>query len=550
MGLGAENFWDDVFHDRLRQGQQPSYDGGPAFLFEVNPQLMPPGIENELFQMRVRGQLPVMAHPERYVAIQGEIAAAERIGRSAALLIDLGALDGAHGRVEMKTARRLVLDGLVHAAASDAHSPEDQGAVASGWPGSASSAAPRCSTSSSTRIPAGSWRASCRSHRRHDRARVWSRVGGARGKEITVKPNLLFKLLASLIVGVVCVFYALHGMNRHEVLADIRALPLDGVLLYLGTLAITHFFRSWRWNYLLRPLGAALPLRRLLPVSSVGFMAILALPIRLGEFVRPYFVTREGRIRMSAAVGTVAVERIVDGLLISILFFVSYLLSSPDVFSPELRVGAWLSLIGFVGLTTFLAVAQAWTEPTIGLVLRFTLLRRFAPARAERLGDRLRSLISGFRVMRDRRNFTIFLVQSIIYWGANGFGMWILARQMDLPISLSAAFTTMAFTGVVLTLPNSPGLVGQFHAAIKLGLAAYLPLAVVNSKGMAYAIVLHGIQTLWYVTTGLASLLAISGGPGATPRSPKPCANPAAPPIAAPRSARRAPRLRPGVEAV
>ena len=73
-----------------------------------------------------------MAHPERYVAIQGEIAAAERIGRSAALLIDLGALDGAHGRVEMKTARRLVLDGLVHAAASDAHSPEDQGAVASG----------------------------------------------------------------------------------------------------------------------------------------------------------------------------------------------------------------------------------------------------------------------------------------------------------------------------------------------------------------------------------------------------------------------------------
>ena len=286
------------------------------------------------------------------------------------------------------------------------------------------------------------------------------------------------------------------------------------MLLYLGTLAITHFFRSWRWNYLLRPLGAALPLRRLLPVSSVGFMAILALPIRLGEFVRPYFVTREGRIRMSAAVGTVAVERIVDGLLISILFFVSYLLSSPDVFSPELRFGAWLSLIGFVGLTTFLAVAQVWTEPTIDLVLRFSLLRRFAPARAERLGDRLRSLISGFTVMRDRRNFSIFLVQSILYWGANGFGMWILARQMGLPISVSAAFTTMAFTGVVLTLPNSPGLVGQFHAAIKLGLAAYLPLAVVNAKGMAYAIVLHGIQTLWYVATGLLSLLAISGSGG------------------------------------
>jgi protein-tyrosine phosphatase len=132
LGLAAENFWDDVFHERLRQGTHPSYDGGPAFLFEVNPQMMPVGIENELFQMRVRGQLPVMAHPERYVAVQSEISWAEKLGRSAALVIDLAALEGAHGRPEMKTSRRLILEGLAHAAASDAHSPEDQNAVAGG----------------------------------------------------------------------------------------------------------------------------------------------------------------------------------------------------------------------------------------------------------------------------------------------------------------------------------------------------------------------------------------------------------------------------------
>jgi hypothetical protein len=90
--------------------------------------------------------------------------------------------------------------------------------------------------------------------------------------------------------------------------------------------------------------------------------------------------------------------------------------------------------------------------------------------------------------------------------------MWILARQMGLPISLGAAYTTMAFTGVVLSLPNSPGLVGQFHAAIKLGLLAYLPASVVNARGMAYAIVLHGLQTIWYVAVGLLSLPALSGG--------------------------------------
>jgi hypothetical protein len=34
---------------------------------------------------------------------------------------------------------------------------------------------------------------------------------------------------------------------------------------------------------------------------------------------------------------------------------------------------------------------------------------------------------------------------------------------MHLPISPVAAFAAMSFTGVLISLPNSPGLVGQFH---------------------------------------------------------------------------------------
>jgi protein-tyrosine phosphatase len=132
LGLGAENFWDEVFHERLAARAVPTYDGGRAFLFEVNPQLMPARLAQTLFQIRVSGLLPVMAHPERYHAIQQDVSRAEEIGRTAALLVDLGALDGAHGRAEMKAARRLVEEGLAHSATSDLHSPEDQRPVAGG----------------------------------------------------------------------------------------------------------------------------------------------------------------------------------------------------------------------------------------------------------------------------------------------------------------------------------------------------------------------------------------------------------------------------------
>ena len=93
---------------------------------------MPVGLENELFQLRVDGFLPVMAHPERYVAVQRDVSLAERLGRHAVMMIDLGALDGAHGRAEMKTARKLVHEGLAHAAASDIHRPADAKGIAAG----------------------------------------------------------------------------------------------------------------------------------------------------------------------------------------------------------------------------------------------------------------------------------------------------------------------------------------------------------------------------------------------------------------------------------
>lgn len=132
VGLGAENFWDGTFLGRVMAQQIPCYDGGPAFLFEVPPPLMPTGIEATLFEIRLAGKLPVMAHPERYHAVQVQLERAEALGKVAALVVDLAALDGAHGRAEMKTARELLNQGLAHAVATDIHGPQDVPRIAAG----------------------------------------------------------------------------------------------------------------------------------------------------------------------------------------------------------------------------------------------------------------------------------------------------------------------------------------------------------------------------------------------------------------------------------
>jgi protein-tyrosine phosphatase len=123
--LGAENMWDDLLHQRAEAGQIPSYDGGPAFLFELQLMHLPPGLADFLFRLRRRDRLPVLAHPERYEPLWDDLAAAERLAGSCALLVDLPALAGKHGRKRTGPARRMVEEGIAQAVATDCHSPDD-----------------------------------------------------------------------------------------------------------------------------------------------------------------------------------------------------------------------------------------------------------------------------------------------------------------------------------------------------------------------------------------------------------------------------------------
>jgi protein-tyrosine phosphatase len=129
LRLGAENFWDDVFFARWREGTIPRYRPTRAFLFEIPVDDVPVRFEETLFQMELQGLLPVMAHPERYAIPFDRLATlAERIP----LVVDLGAVAGYHGARAGKIAHKLLTDRVAHAAATDAHTVSDVRAALEG----------------------------------------------------------------------------------------------------------------------------------------------------------------------------------------------------------------------------------------------------------------------------------------------------------------------------------------------------------------------------------------------------------------------------------
>jgi hypothetical protein len=322
--------------------------------------------------------------------------------------------------------------------------------------------------------------------------------------------KLAVNILLSLLMLGVCLWLVWPSPADEARLAEaISSLKLGYLAGFVGLLAAVHFFRAWRWNNLLAPIGVTLSPGRLLAISSVGFMAILALPARLGEFVRPALVRKRGRVSAAAALGTIAVERIIDGLFVSLFVFGAFFaLRSPS--SPAwMMPTAYLALGLFAAALLFLGFSLRWPDRTVSIAVSLTLLRRISPRLADVSRAKLLSMIGGFMVLKDRRNLIMFCLWSLAYWTANGMSLWVLAKGFDFELSLVGAFATMGLVAVGITLPNSPGLVGQYQWFTQLGLSLYLGEAMGKGpEGLAYAIVLHGVQVVWYI--GMGGLAVIS----------------------------------------
>jgi glycosyltransferase 2 family protein len=330
--------------------------------------------------------------------------------------------------------------------------------------------------------------------------------------------RLVINLTLSLGMLALCTWLvwpdALERERLHDVIVALRWADFAPYLaVYLVLQIFVHLSRALRWNYLLAPLGVRVPPGPLLAISSVGFMAILALPARLGEFVRPGLLRKGGYTTASAALGTVAVERIVDGLFISLIVFAAFFALRGPGAPGWMMPTAYTALGVFAAALAFLVFAMWRPAPTVRFCLRLSLLPRFAPRLAGAIEHRLLDMIKGFAALGHGRSLFLFLVWSAIYWGINGFSMWLLAQAFHLPLSLVGTYATMGLLGVGIALPNSPGLVGQFQWFTLHGLSLYLGFdpsggghGALYPQALAYAIALHLLQVGWYVSMGALGL--------------------------------------------
>jgi glycosyltransferase 2 family protein len=327
------------------------------------------------------------------------------------------------------------------------------------------------------------------------------------------------KLVASLVItcGIV---YTAHkgGLKFLPEGGDFKAFRWWTIPPYFGFLFGMTWFRSVRWRFLLRSI-ADVPKKRLLAISCVGFGAILLLPFRIGEIVRPYLVrTRPSErragvrtITMTAATSSVVAERVIDGLYLSIvlalaLIFVPTVHPLPDkvvgipISVEHVRMSGYAMLGLFCVLFATIAVfyvARSWAHRATLIVVG-----KVSRKLAEKLAGMAEKLADGLHVFGRANDALGFFVETSLYWALNVLGMWMLAWGL------------MGMLGCVIVIPGPPGMLGVFQAGLYAGMTMYYPTEIVIGPGAAYVFSIYALQVVFQIVMAVWGLWLIGGDGG------------------------------------
>jgi hypothetical protein len=297
-------------------------------------------------------------------------------------------------------------------------------------------------------------------------------------------------------------------------------LPPSGTLEHLDPLAFAGFAlamlfhmltRHGRYHFLIASV-ARLPLRKIMTINLIGMAFITFLPFRLGEVARPAMLREKGQLSAWAVMGTVAAERILDGIVFSATLLVGLGIARPEKELPEhiggLPVSAALvpraAVIASVGFcAAFLIMAAFYFYRTLARRVTLRLVGVVSTSLGEKLADVVERVSDGLKFLVNFRHTIPYLAVTVLSVAGHVWAIQLLAKGVGLPaLSFSEAMVVVGVLALGFAAPNAPGFFGTVQLALYAGLAVYVAPEHVIHEGAA-------LVFLFYVTyLGLVVALA------------------------------------------
>jgi glycosyltransferase 2 family protein len=260
--------------------------------------------------------------------------------------------------------------------------------------------------------------------------------------------------------------WVFHDIHLGALWAAMQAISWVWVGLSILADLVSYAFQGARWQMLLKPVGD-LTVTKATQAIFAGLFANEILPMRLGELVRTYLVSRWMKVDFYSVLTSVFLERFIDGLLLAaavglvmiLVPFPPYLSNAIDFLGEGIIISAILFLYAVLR-KDFADYGSSRNS-----------IRRWKPVRI--LFTFFRRIGRGIHVIGTSRYFFMAFIGSFFHVLFQIVSFWLLTLSLQIDVSFRVGSAVFLIVYLGTAVPNTPSNMGTFQFLSVAGLTMF-----------------------------------------------------------------------------
>lgn len=303
-----------------------------------------------------------------------------------------------------------------------------------------------------------------------------------------------FKILLPISVGVFCIYFSFRNINFSDFTQYFFEINYTWVSIGIVLGALSHISRSYRWKYLINPLGYKLGfINSVLAVFS-AYLINYTIP-RAGDLARATMISKYEKIPLEKTLGTIVAERAVDVICIIIIISIGLIIEFQRI-SEKL-----ISLTQDTEISVILIYFGAF------VILLFILNKILKKSKYYKsIANFFSGIIEGLTVIFKMKKRNSFIFHSIFIWLMYILMFWATSKAFVELHEVTFFQLMISFTLAALSIMFSNGGIGIYPLAVEESLGWY---GIQSTTGLAFGWVSWLSQTMMVVIFGGLSLFVL-----------------------------------------
>jgi len=302
------------------------------------------------------------------------------------------------------------------------------------------------------------------------------------------------KIFLPIFIGVFCIYISFRNIKFSDFTQYFFEINYLWVIVGIILGALSHISRSYRWKYLINPLGYKLGfINSVLAVFS-AYLINYTIP-RAGDLARATMISKYENIPLEKTLGTIVAERAVDVICILIIICIGLTIEFQRISEKfillisDKEISIIFIYLGSISSILFICYLMIKKSKYYKSIINF-----------------FSGIIEGLTVIFKMKNRNLFILHSIFIWLMYILMFWATSKAFIQLHEVTFFQLMISFTLAALSIMFSNGGIGIYPLAVEESLGWY---GIQSSTGLAFGWVSWLSQTMMVVIFGGLSLFIL-----------------------------------------